>query len=149
MPILQLWFTLPNLNPKLPLQFECCGLTSPQDWVLSSCDCLPESCCKPEKYEVCRNAVSYNNTGALRNLSAQRSEIFDAAYTNEEDRFYWNSGCQLKIMNVLAQIGKSTVTFAAYLFTVHLILTIWMSHIIQMIFHLFDSREGYAQLQVN
>jgi hypothetical protein len=132
----------------IPFQFQCCGLDSSRDWLLSSFACLPLSCCNTDtkSRDACRSLLIDEGSNSYRNLENYSFETFDE--DTEGNSMLWTSGCQEKVVSLINGMTWKWLICCGIFLTSHIILSIWMTHITQLVYHLFDSREGYAQLRV-
>ena len=82
-----MWDSLQN-------DFQCCGLSDPWDWIMSSLNALPMSCCNKLKFKTdCESKIGINKT--LGNDQIQiRRDIYP---------ILWQRNCIRKIQQLTSQ----------------------------------------------
>jgi hypothetical protein len=73
--------------------FECCGLSDPRDWILSSLNALPLSCCNTDKYKAECEAKVGLKIKLGSSLHRVRRDIYP---------LLWNQSCIHKIQDLVA-----------------------------------------------
>lgn len=95
---------------------------------------------------MCHSLMIHNGSNSYRDLEHDSFETFDE--DTEGNSILWTSGCQEKLVSLIQGMTWKWLISCGIFLTSHIILSIWMTHITQLVNHLFDSREGYAQLRV-
>ncbi|CAG7832147.1 unnamed protein product [Allacma fusca] len=97
---------------KLQTTLRCCGLEDHSNWLNSTCQCIPGSCCLPASKPTCINRLAEFHSSSSANYK-------NMTYVQS---YLWKKDCMGAINQEIASLKRDWVSFPIILLVFHLIL---------------------------